>query len=339
MKKNNSIFCFGEILLRMSPDENGNWLAENNMPIYIGGAELNVAHALALWKQPVAYCSALPNNAMSASISKTLQSKNIDTSPIVYSGSRIGIYYLTQGADLKHAGVVYDRAHSAFSELQPGIINWKELLSTYSWFHFSAISPALNEQARLVCLEALKAANDLKMKISIDLNYRSKLWKYGKSPHEVMPELAAFCDVIMGNIWSANTLLNIPVNENKLLNNHQAEYIQHAAETANMLKKEFPKCTMVANTFRFDNNAGIDYYATLHTQAGNFVSARHTTEKITDKVGSGDCFMAGLIYGQNLRMSDQQIIDFAAAAAVGKMMEKGDATQQSVESIKNRMPV
>ncbi len=117
----------------------------------------------------------------------------------------------TQGTDVKHAGVIYDRAYSSFSELKPGMIDWDMLLENSGWFHFSAISPALNENTALVCKEALIAASKKRMVISVDLNHRAKLWQYGKQPVDVMPELVAYCDVIMGNIWSANVLLGIPL--------------------------------------------------------------------------------------------------------------------------------
>src|SRR5205814_9248602 len=138
-----------------------------------------------------------------------LAENNIDTSAIHVSGNRIGVYYLPQGADLKHAGVIYDRAYSSFAELRPGMINWDEALEGCSWFHFSAISPGLNESVVAVCKEALQAASSKGLTISVDLNYRSKLWKYGSDPITIMHELVYYCDVIMGNLWSAESLLGI----------------------------------------------------------------------------------------------------------------------------------
>ena len=176
-----SVMCFGEILLRMSPVLNREWIHNASMPVYIGGAELNVASALAKWNVPVKYCTAMPDNYLSHDTLEELRLKKIDTSAVYLSGTRIGAYYLPQGADLKNAGVIYDRAHSSFAALQPGMINWDEALKDCSWFHFSAISPALNENAALVCKEALKAATLKGLTISVDLNYRSKLWQYGQA--------------------------------------------------------------------------------------------------------------------------------------------------------------
>lgn len=328
-----SVFCFGELLLRMSPLPAEQWIHSGHMPAYVGGSELNVATALACWRQPVKYCTALPNNYLSEDICSMLAAKNIDVFPIHFSGNRIGIYYLTQGTDLKHTGVIYDRAHSSFSELQPGMIDWDEVLKNVDWFHFSAISPALNFNAVQVCKEALMIAENKGITISVDLNYRSKLWQYGKEPVEIMPKLVAYCDVVMGNIWSANALLNAPIDVNIHDKQSKTSYLEHADITANFIMKQFPKCKTVAQTFRFDNNNGIKYYATINTVQSQYVSKEFYTEKIKDKVGSGDCFMAGLIYGLYNHHEAQHIIDFASAAAIGKMNETGDVTNQTVAMI------
>ncbi|HWJ24990.1 MAG TPA: PfkB family carbohydrate kinase [Flavisolibacter sp.] len=176
MKK---VFCFGELLLRMSPELGGAWIRNAHMPVFVGGAELNAATALARWNVPVAYGTALPENALAEEICRSLEGKGIDTSRIIFSGKRIGCYYLPQGADLKNAGVIYDREYSSFSQLKPGQIDWDRLLKDVEWFHFSAISPALNADVAVICKEALQAASEKGITISVDLNYRAKLWQYG----------------------------------------------------------------------------------------------------------------------------------------------------------------
>ncbi len=333
MKK---VFCFGELLLRMSPALNGEWIREHQMPVFIGGAELNVSHALANWQVPVQYCTALPDHYLSKEICSALQQKNIDTAPVHFSGNRIGVYYLPQGTDLKHAGVIYDRAYSSFGSLTTGMIDWEEVLKDASWFHFSAISPALNPGVVAVCKEALEAASKLKLAISVDLNYRAKLWQYGKMPAEVMPELAAYCTVIMGNIWSANSLLGVPLQEELINAGSRDTYLQHSAYTADYIREKFPKCSTIAHTFRFDTaNNGILYYAALHEAGKQYVSPGFSAASIVDKVGSGDCFMGGLIYGLYNGHPAQQVINYAAAAAFGKLQETGDATRQTISSIES----
>ena len=185
-----SILTFGEILLRLSPQMGGEWIKKATIPTFIGGAELNTATALASWNIPVQYCSGLPMNALAEEIAAHLESKNIDTSKMQWCGDRIGIYMLPQGADLKNAGVIYDRAHSSFASIQVGQVNWAEVFNDVEWLHVSAITPALSQQMAEVCLEAVKEAKKVGVKISVDLNYRSKLWKYGKEPIEIMLEIA-----------------------------------------------------------------------------------------------------------------------------------------------------
>ena len=333
-----NILCFGEILLRLSPVLQGEWLQQNNMPAFIGGAELNVAAALAKWNMPVMYCSAMPQNFLSEEIITYLRQKEIDTSAFHFGGSRIGTYYLPQGADLKHAGVIYDRVHSSFADLRPGMIDWSKTLENVAWFHFSAISPALSDDAADVCEEALKAASAKKIIISVDLNYRAKLWQFGKKPVEVMPLLAKYCDVIMGNVWSANTLLGIPVDENIHSDTSKDAYLSHSLKTSQEIQKRFPKCSSVANTFRFDyQEQGIRYFSALYQNGTQLSSPEFFAETITDKVGSGDCFMAGLIYGLHQNHPQQQVINFATSAAFGKLFEKGDSTSQDVIMIEQKL--
>lgn len=328
MKK---VFCFGELLLRFSPELGGAWIKNSSMPVFVGGAELNAATALARWGVAVAYGTAIPENALSKEISSSLEEKGIDTSRILYTGKRIGCYYLPLGADLKNAGVIYDREYSSFSQLKPGQIDWDKVLQDVAWFHFSAISPALNADVAAVCKEGLEAASNKGITISVDLNYRAKLWQYGKKPVEVMPELVQYCNVIMGNLWAKEVMLGIPVPKD--LPNEKEVYIQQAQSVSEEIIKKYPKCRQVANTFRFDVNQGAKYYATLFTEGRLYVSAEHNTETIVDKVGSGDTFMAGLIYGNLYGLNAQEIIDFSASAAFTKLFIKGDATTASVEEI------
>ena len=328
------VLCFGELLLRLPPANAGEWLRTNQMPVFVGGAELNVATALANWDMSVKYFSALPDNIISKDIKAYLEQKNIDTSPIVYCGERIGLYYLKEGADMKSEENVFDRKYSSFSTLTTGVVDWDEILQDVSWFHFSAIAPAVSKTAAALCMEALKAASKKGIIISVDLNYRSLLWKYGKEPKEVMPNLVKYCNVVMGNIWAANTLLDIPVSEKIHDNNTRDHYVSHAAASANQIFQQFPACKWVANTFRMDSDAAnIQYYATLNTRTQQVVSPMFQIKSVVDKVGSGDCFMAGLIYGISSAHSNCDIISFAAAAAFGKLQEKGDATKNSVAQI------
>lgn len=328
-----AVFCFGELLLRMSPVLERQWIADAKMPVYIGGAELNVATALAKWKLPVKYSTALPDNYLSKEIVDGLRARNIDTSAIHFSGNRIGMYYLPQGADLKNAGVIYDRAYSSFSELQPGMINWDKALEGCSWFHFSAISPAVNENTAAVCKEALNAASAKGMTISVDLNYRSKLWQFGRQPQDVMAELVKYCQVIMGNIWAVESLLGIESTIISSAGKLKEQLAEAAGKSMFQLHQQYPQAQSLAYTFRLEK----DYWAVLQHGAEMAVSKQFLIGEVIDKVGSGDCFMAGLIYGLCNKHAAQQIINYAAAAAVGKLQEVGDATQQTIEQVNARV--
>lgn len=325
-------FCFGELLLRLSPSLNRQWINQANLPVYIAGAELNVASALAKWDIPVKYFTALPDNYLSREILDDLKKRNIDISAIQFSGKRIGIYYLPQGEDLKNAGVIYDREDSSFAELKPGKINWESLLKNCSWFHFSAINPALNENIAAICKEALEVARAKGLTISVDLNYRAKLWKYGKQPVNVMPGLVKYCNVVMGNIWSAENLLGItsPVKDSK--EKTKGELLEAAGKSMRQIHDSYPNVESMAYTFRLEDQ----YYAVLQHGTELAISREFSIEKSIDKVGSGDCFMGGLIYGLYHKHPPKQVVNFAAAAAVGKLNEKGDATNQSVSDV-NRL--
>jgi 2-dehydro-3-deoxygluconokinase len=329
----NQILCFGELLLRFSPLPDNKSFEEQQMPVFVGGAELNVAQALAQWGMPVAYCTALPDNFLTASILQFISRSGINTAPVQRCGDRMGIHYLAQGKDVKHEGVVFDRAGSAFAALQPGQVDWKTIMKNKSWFHFSAIAASLSESAAAVCLEAVKAAREAGLAVSVDLNYRSKLWKYGKQPVEVMPELVKHCDLVMGNLWAVEQSLGIPSPIDTSEGRTEMELVAAAQASMSSLQQQYPATHMVAYTFRLDEN----YFAVLSIDEDTCQSRSYPAKDAVDRVGSGDCFMAGLIYSIIHRESPQNIIDFAASAAVGKLYERGDSTQQAVAQVMARM--
>ncbi|HVW96919.1 MAG TPA: sugar kinase [Mucilaginibacter sp.] len=331
------VLSFGELLLRITPDAGGNWLRENRLPCYTGGAELNVATALALWGLPSKYFTSLPENGLSQQIVEFLSEKKIDTSAIHYSEGRLGVYYLTTGHDLKHNALIYDRACSSFSNLKVGRIDWRTVLSDVSWLHFSAICPAINQDAADVCGELLETAAEMGITISVDLNYRSKLWQYGKRPDEIMPRLVSHCDVIMGNIWAAEMMLNVEVIPDIHESGQKSIYLKEAQKSSETIMKQYPKCKAVANTFRFDSSEDITYYTSLYDGERFYSSKEYTATSVIDKVGSGDCFMAGMIYGFYNDMDHQTTLEFATAAAFEQLFVQSDATDKTVEDIKKAM--
>ena len=300
----------------------------------LGGAELNVATALAKWKVPVSYCTVLPENFISKKLKQEIEQKNIDISSVINYGNKIGLYYLLKGTPIQHAEIIYDRAHSSFYDLKPGIINWDKALDGIRWFHFSAISPALNENVAAVCEEALQACAKKSITISVDLNHRPKLWQYGKQPNEIIPQLIKYCDIIMGNVWSMETMLNIPVAKDIHAIKTKSNYVQQAKKTSEQIIQQFPKAKIIANTFRFDADT-IEYFATLYGNNNFYTSATYSTNSVVDKVGSGDSFMAGLIYGIYNHLPFQQVVNFATAAAFHKLFIQGDCIDKTVAEIKS----
>lgn len=329
---NGEVLCFGEILLRYSPGSVGHWINNSTMPVYVGGAELNVAMALAGWGIPVRYFSAFPDNYLSKDIISYLEQKGIDIKGISISGQRIGTYYLEQGSGLRDRGVIYDRGGSSFSMLRENEIDWDKLFEGISWFHFSAISPALGPGTASLCKRAVQEASSRNIFISIDLNYREKLWNWGVSPTDIIPGLVEHCSFIMGNPWAVEKMLGI---HNPLNDGCSFKEYQIAAENiSNAVMRKFTGCSRVAFTFRVDKAAGLNYSGTLMVD-DQFVSSREFYgENIIDRVGSGDCFMAGLIYSELQEFQPVEMINFASAAAFDKLFIRGDSTTSTVEKIR-----
>lgn len=327
------ILCFGELLLRISPAATD--ATQDPFSMYMGGAEANVARALASWGININYCSALPDNFMAARLIQFLNREGVGTDKMILGGDRIGVYYLDQGADLKGA-VIYDRADSAFAKLEPGKIDWDKVFEGIGWFNFSAITPAINQNLADICLDAVKAATRKNIVISVDLNYRARLWKYGKDPVSIMKKIVPYCNLVMGNIWSANTLLGIGIDEDIHAKQSKQTYIDQAIAVSKEIISLYPACRTVANTFRFDTaEKQILYYTSLYHDRKNYLSPQFKIDQIVDRSGSGDCFMAGLIYGLLKNHDPQGLLNFATAAAIGKLKENGDGTRQTVASVKN----
>ncbi|ATL45763.1 carbohydrate kinase [Chitinophaga caeni] len=323
------IITIGEILFRISPN-----LQSHEAGMYIGGAEANVAAALARWNNRVAYISKMPDNGLSKEVAAYLSGTGITTDRMLWGGDRIGTYYLAQGADLKHSEVVYDRKYSSFSMIEPGTVDWVSALGNAKWLHWTAITPALSEQAAIVCEEVLQAAKAKGMIISTDLNYRAKLWQYGKKPVAVMPQLVNYCDVVMGNIWAANMMLGTVLDESLVSKNTTSAYLDAASQTSKEIMERCDHCKHVALTFRFSSGPRHNlYYATYFTGGQIYKSKEFESGEIVDRVGSGDSFMAGLIHAIFHKHAPSEIVNLAAAAAFSKFFLKGDFNTNDLETI------
>ncbi|WP_214226587.1 sugar kinase [Pedobacter sp. B4-66] len=325
MQNEENILVFGELLLRFSSTEDQFISKNHTVSLFPGGSEANVSASLGQWKLPVSYLTCAPDNALSANALQYLSELGVDTSKTILEGDRLGLYFLLSANGLTSGQVVYDRKFSSFSSLKPRAIDWEKILEGYTWFHWTALTPALNENTAAICKEVLAVARKMGLKISVDLNYRNRLWDYGKQPIEVMPELVQYCDVIMGNIWASNKMLGTSVSEHLNRETTAEEYFKHAETSAKEIFELFPQCKHIANTFRFiDNPKHNLFYGTYHTPENNYISSIYETNEVVDRIGSGDAFMAGLIYALINNNDGQEIINKATKSGYQKLFVKGD---------------
>ncbi|MBK1438808.1 sugar kinase [Parapedobacter sp. ISTM3] len=319
------ILSFGELLLRLSSSGESFLGADGQVVVFPGGSEANVAASLGQLGIACSYLSRVPGNELALQALSTLKTLGVDVSPTLLEGDRMGLYFLLSANGLSKGEVVYDRNYSAFSELKPGTINWDAILEDFTWLHWSALTPALSAPLADVCLEALEVAHRKGLTVSVDLNYRNKLWNYGKQPIEVMPALLQYCDVVMGNIWAANKMVGSSVLETLTRDTPPEVYFEHAKESAGEVFGLLPRCKHIAYTFRFMDSATHNLlYGTYHTREADFISPVNETNGVIDRIGSGDAFMAGLIYALVNEKGGQDIIDAATAAGFKKLFVKGD---------------
>lgn len=320
------VVTFGEILLRLSPPSYLRLTQATSFDLYYGCAEANVAASLAKFGIPVTFITAVPPNELGESSISMLRSFGVN--PVVTSqGKRLGIYYFEQGASERPGKVVYDREDSSFSLLRKGMIDWEEIFKEAQWFHWSGITPSLSQDLAELCEEALQVADKMGLTISADLNYRPTLWKYGKKANEVMPGLVKYCDVLLGGADETEKVLGIDYNEND------------AQETVfSSWMKTFPKLKNIVTTQRIQANASSNGISASFCDGKNMLQSRkYNVSHIIDRIGAGDAFMAGIIYGLLTYEEDyQKVLEFAVAAACLKHSISGDinlATVKEVEAL------
>lgn len=322
----NFILSFGEILIRQQSLGDTFFDRNNNrLEIFPGGSEANVAASLGQMGDNVAYYSAFPENALSNEIIDIMEGLAVDTTKVLRTGDRLGSYILMSANGLSKGEVIYDRKYSSFSQLTVSDVDIDKLFDGVTWFHWTALTPALNQDMADLMLVLLKEASNRNITISVDLNYRNRLWQYGKDPIDIMPQLAAYCDVIMGNIWAANTMLGTAVDGSLDRQTPRETYLTAAEESAKEIFQEYPKCKHLAYTFRFmDSPSHNLFYGTYHTPTENFSSVVMETFEVVDRIGSGDAFMAGYIHALTNRMTPQEVVDTATNAGYQKLFVKGD---------------
>lgn len=333
------IVTFGEIMLRLATPGYLRFSQTNELSATFGGGEANVAVSLANYGMEAEFVTRLPENDIAAACVKDLHKHGVKTDHIVYGGDRMGIYFLETGAVARASKVVYDRAHSAISEIKPGMIDWEQVLAGADWFHWTGITPAISPGAADVCLEAIQTANRLGIPVSCDLNYRKNLWKYGKKASEVMPDLVAGCDIILGNEEDAEKVFGIKPEGFDVTATAGEVNAAEFESVCTQLMQRFPRARKVIITLRGSINANHNTWGgVLYDGKQLFQSPRYDITHIVDRVGGGDSFMGGLIYGLlTYPQDDQQALNFAVAASCLKHTIYGDYNEVTVKEVENLM--
>jgi len=330
MKK---VVTFGEIMLRLNPPGFLRFGQATSFDASFGGGEANVAVSLAHFGMAVDYVTRLPKNELGDACIAVLRGHGVGTAKILRGGSRLGIYFLENGAAQRPGKVIYDREGSSIAAIEKGMVDWDRVFEDADWFHWTGITPAVSRGLCEVCLEGIVKAKEKGLTVSCDLNYRSKLWKWGKKAGEVMPELVSHCDVAVGNEEDAEKVFGIrPAGADVRAGKVEAESYRPVAEA---LKKRFPALKRIGITLRGSISASCNTWSGLlfdgsRLYRGPLFDIAH----IVDRIGSGDAFAAGLIFGLRSYGEDlQRALDFAVAASCLKHSVLGDFSRAGVEEV------
>src|SRR5699024_4227312 len=286
---------------------------------------------------PVQFVTRLPENDLGQCAVMAMRKRGVGTDHIVYGGKRLGKYFLEMGAVSRGSKVIYDRAHSAISGIQSGMIDWEKVFSNTQWFHWTGITPAISQGAADACKEAIEAANELGITVSTDLNYRAKLWNYGKDPEDIMPELVEGCDIILGNEEDAEKHFGIQPDDVDVT---QGESMDSKAylSVCKKLMERFPRANKIITTLRGSISASHNTWSGVLYNGDEFLEApTYQITHIVDRVGGGDSFMGGLIYGLLTYETDRQALQFAVAASCLKHTIYGDANLSTVDEVEKLM--
>ena len=330
------IITFGEIMLRLATPEHQRFSQATSFGATFGGGEANVAVSLANYGLQTMFVTRLPDNDIGKSVIMDLRKHSVGTDHIIFGGERLGIYFLETGAVSRPSKVVYDRSHSAVSEIKPGMIDWDVVFRDASWFHWTGITPAISQSAADTCLEAVKAAKKAGLTVSCDLNFRKNLWKYGLTAKQVMPALVEYCDVILGNEEDAEKVFDIKpktdISSGKV-DNSEFESV------CRQLHEKFPRASKIIITLRGSLSADHNTWSGILYNGKTFYNAPvYQITHIVDRVGGGDSFMGGLIYGLLMyHDDDQKALNFAVAASCLKHTIHGDFNLVSVQEVEQLM--
>jgi 2-dehydro-3-deoxygluconokinase len=314
------VITLGEIMMRLSTSGFNRFSQSESFRATFGGAEANVGISLAKWGIPASHVTRLPDHDLGKSVVEYLHRHRVDTSFIQLGKERLGVYFLENGAMHRAPKIIYDRFGSAFANISRGEIDWQHVMQNAAWFHWTGITPAISQGAADVCLEAILAANRNGVPVSGDINYRRNLWQYGKNAIDVMPAMIQGTQFIVAGVTDIENCLGIT---------------SHDFDTAcAQVKSTYPKIQKIANTSRETISASHNkVQGVLWDGKKQIRSREYDLTHIVDRVGAGDAFMAGLIYGWMKNKDDQHTIEFAAAASALKHSIEGDANLTTVEEV------
>ena len=329
------VLTFGEIMLRLKAPGHERLMQTPNLEATFGGGEANVAVSLANYGMDASFLSFLPNNAVADACIGELRRFNVDTSRIIRKDGRVGIYYLDAGANQLPSKVIYDRAYSSISLAGPGDVDWNKAFDGGGWMHISGITPAISESLMELSIECVKDAKKRNITVSCALNYRKNLWKYGKNAQEVMSEMANYCDVLIANEEDVQKSLGITIDvdvESGEIDNSKYEVL------GNKVLEKYPNAKMIAITLRESKSADTNGWSTCINNREKFYVSRHyDINDIIDRVGGGDSFAGGLIYGLNTYDTMEEALEFATAASCLKHSVIGDFNRVTVDDVKKLM--
>jgi 2-dehydro-3-deoxygluconokinase len=313
---------FGEVLLRLSTQNAQLITQANGLDVVYGGSEANVASALAQWGVSACHVTQLPEHAIGVAAKQSLKRYGVETNHIGDKPGRIGIYFLEHGSSMRAPNIIYDRFNSVFENIEPSDFNWEKILDGAKWFHWSGITPAVSAKVAQACNDAITVARRKRICISGDINYRRVLWNYGKSPREIMPELISKCDWIIGGATDFENCLGIKVD------NLSFEEVCIEVKKVNAQLKYIS--TTNRSTFSATHN---NLQGVLWNGTSCMNSKIYDINPIVDRIGSGDAFMAGLVFGALSNFPENKLVEFATAAAAYKHTIPGDVLVARVNEI------
>lgn len=330
MEKKGKVITFGELMLRLAPEGYYRFIQTASYGATYGGGEANTAVSLAHFGVDTAFVTKLPAHEIGQAGVNTLRAVGLDVSFIVRGGKRVGIYFLEKGASQRPSKVIYDRAGSAVAESDPSDFDWQSIFEDAVWFHFTGITPALSEKTAQACFDACKTAREKGITVSCDLNYRKNLWTKEKA-REIMTKLAPFIDVCIANEEDAADVFGIKapnsdINAGKI---NQDGYKEVAKTLSDRFGFKKVAITLRESISASDNNWGAMFY-----DGKDFFFSRKYAVHIVDRVGGGDSFGAGLIYGTLQGYAPQETLDFAVAASCLKHSIEGDFNWVTVDEVK-----